>query len=72
MSVTIEPLPANYRAIPAHWRPMPPPPFDGEASRDDVEIAVAFLEDLAVSHQESYVWHGGADLLARLRARLEA
>ena len=72
-TVYLEPLNDSLRAIPAHWRPSSPPLFvDGAPTRDDVEIAVALLKDLAVSDRESYLWHGSDALLARLRARLDA
>ena len=71
-TVHLEPMNDSYRAI-ERFRPPPPPIFpDGEPTRVDAEIAVALLEDLAVSDRESYLWHGSDALLARLRARLDA
>jgi hypothetical protein len=67
-AVYIIPLPEAYREIPADWRPRPPACFpEGEATREDIILAVALIEALDADSQRWY-----RTMLAGLRAKLLA
>jgi hypothetical protein len=62
-SVTIEPLPPAYRAIPERLRPAHKPIFDGPATEQDVELARALFAEL---DPESKRWYSGCDIFKDL------
>jgi hypothetical protein len=64
-TVNVRPLPNGYLKTPAKWRPMPAPIFDGEPSREDLELALALIEAL---DDESRAWYVRSE--SRIRALL--
>jgi hypothetical protein len=68
MTVRISPMPTWVRQT--RYRPRPAPVFLGdadEASRDDIELALALFEEL---DPESQGWYGGEKFVHRLREQL--
>ena len=70
MSVDIKPLPNGFRSVPPRLWCLHPPIFGGAPTREDVEVAIALLEELARVDQLSFQWYGGTFTIARLRQRL--
>ncbi len=59
MTVNLSPLPHTIRAIPARWRPLPPPIFSGAPSDADRELARALWRALDPDSRRWY-WRAGA------------
>lgn len=65
MRVDIRPMPAWARG--KRFPTLPPPVFQGEPTRQDIELAIALFEEL---DPESQTWYGGQAFADRLKQRL--
>lgn len=69
MRVQIKPLPDGFRSVSRRWWCMHPPIFPTGAvpTREDLEVAIALLEELAKVDPQSFDWYGGERTVADLR-----
>jgi hypothetical protein len=66
--VQVKPLPNGFRAVPRRlWCNHPPLFPAGAPTKEDLQVAVALLEELADVDPQSFDWYGGEKTLADLR-----
>ena len=71
MSVQIKPLPDGFRSVPRRlWCGVPPIFPYGAPTREDIEVAIALLEELAEIDAATFDWYGGHRTIESLRKRL--